>query len=541
MSDKVDHDVIVVGAGFAGLYALYRLRNLGFDVRVVDAAGGIGGTWYWNAYPGARCDVESVTYSYSFSPELDQEWEWTERYATQPEILRYINYVADRFDLRRDVRLGVRIASAVYDENAVQWALTSDAGDEISSRFVVFATGSLSAPLEPTFPGASTFVGESYRTQSWPQRDVDLGGKRVALIGTGSSGMQLLPVVAQDAAQVTVFQRTPNYSAPGRNRVLDAQDVAQMKANYPQRRAADRNARNGVLLDYNDRSGTEMSPAERGAELEKRWAGGGVLPIVVSFRDLLQSPETNGVVQDFIRERIRDRVEDPDVAELLCPSDHMFGTKRPCVDHGYFEAFNRPNVSLVSVRDNPIVAISPAGPVLADGSAYEVDVVVYANGYDAVSGALSRIDIYGRGGRTLRAEWLRGPRTYLGLSFAGFPNMFSIGGPGGPAIFAMMIGLAEQNVDWLADCLVYMRDHGIGAIEASVAAQDEWTADIQRVADSIIVYRQADKSYFTGGNVPGKPRAFPIFAGGMQLYRSICDKAAASGYEGFELTGRETK
>lgn len=534
MPENREYDVIVVGAGFAGLYALHRLRALGFRVLVVEAGDGIGGTWFWNAYPGARCDVESMEYSYSFSPELDQEWEWSERYAAQPEILRYIEYVADRFDLRRDVRLDTRIARAHYHENTARWTLTTVDGPELSCRFVIFATGSLSAPLAPTFPGVESFSGKSYMTQTWPREPVDLRGKRVALIGTGSSGVQVLPEVAKQAAHVTVFQRTPNFSAPGHNRPLSADDIAQMKAVYTQHRAAQRDSYGGVVLDVNRRLGTEMTAQECQAELEKRWARGGVLGLTVAFRDVATDAKTNGVVQDFIRDKIRDRVEDPKVAELLCPDDQMFGSKRPCVDHGYFEAYNRDNVTLVSVRDNPIVAITPTGPELRDGSNYEVDVIIYANGYDAISGALSRIDIRGRDERSLRDEWVNGPRTYLGLAMAGFPNLFSIAGPGTPAVLAMMIGLAEQNVDWVADCLTDLRTRAIDEIEASFPAQDKWTEQVQGIADSIETYRTAN-SYYVGANVPGKPRAFPIYVGGMQRYRATCDQVAQTGYPGFEL------
>ncbi len=533
MLDKPEYDVVVVGAGFAGLYALHRLRGLGFRTLVVETGDGIGGTWYWNAYPGARCDVESMEYSYSFSPELDQEWQWSERYAAQPEILRYIEHVADRFNLRRDIRLSTRITRADYDEHSAVWSLSTDDSRELSSRFVIFATGSLSAPLAPTFPGVDTFAGQSYMTQTWPRDTVDLTGKRVALIGTGSSGVQVLPEIAQQAAHVTVFQRTPNFSAPGHNRSLSVEDLARMKAEYPDHRAAQRNSHGGVVLDINRRRGVEMTPQEQGAELEKRWNEGGVLRFTVAFRDVLTSIETNSVVQDFIRRKIRERVTDPMVAELLCPDDHMFGSKRPCVDHGYFEAYNRDNVTLVNVRDNPIEAITPTGPQLQDGSRYDVDVIIYANGYDAISGALSRIDIRGRGGLSLRGQWTRGPRTYLGLAMAGFPNLFSLAGPGSPAVLAMMIGLAEQHVDWVANCLADLRTRGLDEIEASQEAQESWTHRVQAMADSIPAYRLAERSYFVGANVPGKPRAFPIYVGGMQRYRAICDEVAQDGYQGF--------
>ncbi|MEN4451255.1 NAD(P)/FAD-dependent oxidoreductase [Mycobacterium sp. SM3041] len=532
---EVSNDVIVVGAGFAGLYALYRLRGAGFSVRVLEAAPAIGGTWYWNAYPGARCDVESYQYSYSFSPELDQDWEWSERYAAQPEILSYIEHVADRFDLRRDITLGTRVIAATFDEDAAVWKLDTDAGDQFSAKYVLFATGSLSAPLAPPFAGVERFQGDSYCAQTWPHRDIDFTGKRVAVIGTGSSGVQMIPVLAEQAAELTVFQRTANFSAPGRNRVLGDAEIRSLKANYPRQREL-QNASNGlVVLDVNRRAAAEMSPGERSAELEKRWDEGGVLTYSVVFRDVLTNPDTNELIAAFIRSKIREKVNDPAVAELLCPTDHPFGGKRPCLDHGYYETYNRNNVSLISIKDNPIAEITEAGVRLADGTEHEFDVICYANGYDAITGALQRIDIRGRGGISLRDEWSAGPRTYLGLGFAGFPNLFSIAGPGSPAVLAMMIGLGEQNVDWITDCLTWLRDNGIETIEPRRESQDMWTDIVSHAADSVYAYRTVEGSYYKGANVPGKPNAFAIFIGGMRRYRSACDLESDQTYAGFLL------
>lgn len=540
-SAERSYDVVVVGAGFAGLYALLRLRDAGFSVRVLEAAPAIGGTWYWNAYPGARCDVESYQYSYSFSPELDQDWEWSERYATQPEILAYVNHVADRFDLRRDIQLGTRVTAATFDEDSAVWTLDTESGVPFIAKYLLFATGSLSAPLAPPFAGVDRFRGESYCAQTWPHRDVDLTGKRVAVIGTGSSGVQMIPVLAERAAELTVFQRTANFSAPGRNRVLSDAEIRSLKANYPRQREL-QNASNGlVVLDVNRRAAAEMSPDERAAELEKRWDEGGVLTYSVVFRDVLTSPETNELIADFIRNKIRDKVDDPAIADLLCPADHPFGGKRPCLDHGYYETYNRDNVSLVSIKDNPIAEITEAGVRLADGTEHELDVICYANGYDAITGALQRIDIRGRGGISLRDEWSAGPRTYLGLGFAGFPNLFSIAGPGSPAVLAMMIGLGEQNVDWITDCLTWMRDNGIETIEPRRESQNMWTDIVSHAADSVYAYRTVEGSYYKGANVPGKPNAFAIFIGGMRRYRSACDLESDQNYAGFLLGASKSK
>ncbi|MGE4425048.1 MAG: flavin-containing monooxygenase [Solirubrobacteraceae bacterium] len=534
--DRVDDtgpDVVVVGAGFTGLYALHRLRQAGLSVVVLDAAPEIGGTWYWNGYPGARCDVESADYSYSFSPELDQEWEWSERYAAQPEILRYINHVADRFRLRPHIRLGVRVTAASFDEDDSTWTLTCDSGETLSARFCVFATGGLSAPLRPGFPGVDAFRGESYMTSLWPRDGVDLRGKRVAVIGTGSSGLQVVPEIADEAAHVTVLQRTPNYSVLGGNRPLTRDDLREIRQTYPERRRAQRTGYTGLSLRANPRRAAEMTEEERRTELESRWEEGGALLFTVAFKDVLTDPEANRVVADFIRERIRERTGDPRLADVVCPTDHPFAARRPCADHGFYEALSRDDVELVDVRSDPISQITETGIRLASGADHDVDVIVYALGYDAVTGAMSRIDIVGRDGVALADAWAAGPDNYLGLGVAGFPNMFMIGGPGSPV--AMMIALGERQADWIATCITELDRRGAASIEATPDAQARWVDHIDELMRRTI-YSQARDTYYFGANVPGKALRFPLYLGGLAHYEQLCEQSAADGYAGFRVS-----
>lgn len=528
-----EFDVLIVGAGFSGLYTLHRFREQGYSVRVLEAADGIGGTWYWNTYPGARCDAESIDYSYSFSPELEQEWNWTERYAAQPEILRYVDHVVERFDLRRDIQTGARVVSAEYDENAIRWDVAIASGERFRSRYLIFATGGLSAPLEPPFPGVERFAGESYRTQVWPHEPVDLVGKRIAVVGTGSSGVQLIPVVAEQAAKVTVFQRTANFSVPGRNRTLSADEVAEIKREYATVRASQRNSHAGLNLHSTDRASTDLSEQECRDRLEEQWALGGAFEMAVAFTDVALDMDANALVADFIREKIREKVGDPQRADLLTPNDHPFVGKRPCVDHGYFEAFNRENVELVDIRTDPIAEITPTGIALASGVEHEADVIVYATGYDAITGAMNRIDVRGRGGKSLRELWSDGPRTYLGYGVAGFPNLLMVGGPGSPSILVMAIALAEQQVEWLLNCLDHLKAAGTEEFEPTEEAQNGWTDVVAQIAAAIPAYAQTESSYYNGANVPGKPRGYPMFMGGWVFYRQICDDVAAKGFTGF--------
>jgi cyclohexanone monooxygenase len=536
MSDapRKEFDAVVVGAGFAGMYQLYRLRELGMTTRVYEAGDGVGGTWYWNRYPGARCDVESLEYSYSFSPELEQEWEWTERYPTQPEILRYANHVADRFDLRRDIQLNTRVTSAHYDEGARRWTITTDQGDVVSARFCIMATGCLSTPNRPHFKGLDNFRGPWYHTGMWPKEGVDFSGMRVGVIGTGSTAIQSIPQIAKQAAHLYVFQRTPNFSMPAQNGPLDPEFQRHMKANYREHRRKARESAFGVPFEVTEismKSALEVSPEERERELEARWQYGGAT-IIASFADFLTNKKANDYAAEFVRNKIRQTVKDPAVAELLLPNDHPLGTKRPCVDIEYFETYNRDNVTLVDVRAHPIEEITRQG-VRTGGTEYELDAIVFATGFDAMTGALFNIDIRGKGGRGIKEKWAEGPRTYLGLAVEGFPNLFTITGPGSPSVLSNMMVSIEQHVEWITDCIKYMVERDVAAIEATRDAEDAWVEHVN-VVGNYTLYPLAN-SWYVGANIPGKPRVFMPYIGGVGNYRKKCDEVAANGYEGFAL------
>ncbi len=533
MSDK-RLDAVVVGAGFAGLYMLHRLRGLGFSARVFEAGDGVGGTWYWNRYPGARCDVESMDYSYSFSEDLQQEWTWTERYAAQPEILRYINHVADRFDLRRDVQLSTRVTSAIFDEATSRWRVETDRGDRVSARFCIMATGCLSTAQVPRFPELETFQGQRYHTGHWPHEGVDFTGRRVGVIGTGSSAIQSIPIIAAQAAHLFVFQRTPNFSIPAHNAPLDRELERRVKAGYAEFRRQARESRIGFVVERSEASALAVTREQRRREYETRWSRGG-LGFTATYVDLLTNPEANETAAEFCRAKIRAVVRDPAVAEVLVPRDYPVGTKRMCVDTRYYETFNRPNVTLVDIRSAPIEAITPEGLATQERT-YAVDSLVFATGFDAMTGALLAIDIRGRGARTLRQAWAEGPRTYLGLAVAGFPNLFTITGPGSPSVLSNMIVSIEQHVDWIADCLAYLGAHHHAAIEPTAEAQAAWVAQVNEIGHATL-YPRAN-SWYMGANVPGKPRVFMPYIGGVGAYRQICDSVAGKGYEGFALTPR---
>jgi cyclohexanone monooxygenase len=532
-----DYDVVVVGAGMAGLYALYKLREeLGMSVRVFEAGSGVGGTWYWNRYPGARCDSESMDYSYSFSLELEQEWEWTERYPTQPEILRYLDHVADRFDLRRDIQFDTRVVEARYDEGS--WALRTDRGDAVHARYCVMAVGCISAVNLPDIPGLERFAGNAYHTARWPQEGVDFSGQRVGVIGTGSTGIQLIPRVAAQAEQLVVFQRTANFSLPARNRPLDAMEQRAIKATVRERRRLSRESGGGVPLTNPEItppvSALELTPEERHRVYERGWAIGGGPPFLFAFDDLLKSAEANETAASFVREKIRAIVKDPSVAEALTPTDHPIGTKRICLDSDYYETFNRDNVTLVDVRTHPIVEITPKGVRTQDGAEYELDAIAFATGFDAMTGALREIDVRVKGGERLADKWAAGPRTYLGLTVAGFPNMFIVTGPGSPGVKSQMILAIEQHTDWIVDCLKHMRANRFARIEATPDAEASWVEHVNQVADSTL-YPLAN-SWYVGANIPGKPRVFMPYVGGVHNYKKKCDQVAANDYEGFALT-----
>jgi len=524
-------DAVVVGAGFAGLYALHKLRSQGLEVRVFEAAPDVGGTWYFNRYPGARCDVESVDYCYSFSDELQQEWNWTEKYATQPEILAYLNWVADKLDLRRDVTVNARVTSAVLDEETLHWTVTTNTGETVTARFCLMATGPLSAAITPKFNGLETFAGEVFHTAEWPHTDVDFTGKRVAVIGTGSSGIQSIPIIAEQARHLYVFQRTPNYSVPAGNEPLTADDMAHIKATYDERRRLSWRSGGGSPHIAHPKKTMDVAPEERRQAFEKRWQLGGVL-FSKTFPDQMVDPAANDEARKFYEQKVRALIYDPDVADLLIPDDHPIGTKRICTDTHYFETFNRPNVELISVRKTPIESIDATGISTTDAH-YDLDMIVLATGFDAMTGALSKIGIVGRGGQTLRDDWRHGPRTYLGLGVDGFPNLFVVSGPGAPAVLANMVLHAEAHVNWIADCISHLDEHGYVGIEAGVDAVDLWIAECAARAEATL-FPKAD-SWYMGANVPGKPRVFMLFVSGFAVYNDICAEVAEAGYTGFDL------
>jgi cation diffusion facilitator CzcD-associated flavoprotein CzcO len=524
-------DAIVVGAGFAGLYALHKLRSQGLSVRVLEAAPELGGTWYYNRYPGARCDVESVDYCYSFSDELQEEWNWTEKYATQAEILSYLNWVADKLRLRRDIALNTRVVSAVLDETTLRWTVTTDAGQVLSARFCLMATGPLSAALTPNFNGLDTFAGEINHTAQWPHDPVDFSGKRVAVIGTGSSGIQSIPLIAEQATHLYVFQRTPNYSVPAGNKPLSPEELDDIKAGYAERRRLSWRSGGGSPHITAAKPTMEFTPEERRAAFEKRWQLGGVL-FSKTFPDQMIDLEANEEARKFYEEKVRAVIDDPAVADMLLPNDHPIGAKRICTDSDYFQAFNRPNVSLVSVRATPIESVDTTG-INTTEAHYDVDMIVLATGFDAMTGALGKIGIVGRNGTALRDDWAHGPRTYLGLGVDGFPNLFLISGPGAPAVLANMVLHAEAQVNWIAGAITYLDNHGYAAIEASVDSVDGWVAECARRAETTLFTKA--NSWYMGANVPGKPRGFMLFVGGFATYNDICAEVADAGYHGFDL------
>jgi len=541
MSDKTSCDVVIVGAGFAGMYMLHRLRELELSTKVFEAGDDVGGTWYWNRYPGARCDAESLAYSFSFSSELEQEWEWTERYATQPEILNYARHVSERFELRRDIQLETRVTSARYQEDSDSWIVKTDQGDNVVCRFVIMATGCLSVPQLPDIPGLSEFRGNFYQASQWPYEPVSFKGQRVGIIGTGSSGIQAIPVIAAEADHLTVFQRTPNFSVPAKNAPLDHDWVSAFKKNY--RRHRD-NHRHGVGQGFGDLNiepvleppepplFAQLGEEEALARLEEYWQRGGAT-FMGAIGDQLLEENANAFAAEFVRRKIRETVRDQETAELLCPTSHPIGTRRICVDIDYYETYNRDNVTLVSIADNPIEKIAENG-VQIDGQVTELDTLVIATGFDAMTGALLNIDIRGRNGDLLKDKWHAGPRTYLGMAISGFPNLFTITGPGSPSVLSNMIVSIEQHVDWMVDCLSDMQSSGTTIFEADKAAEDAWVDHVNEVAGETLFDKGG--SWYLGANVKGKPRVFMPYVGGVGPYREICDNVTADNYRGFSFS-----
>lgn len=529
-------DALVVGAGFAGMYAVHHLRGLGFTVHAVEAADGVGGTWFWNRYPGARCDIPSVEYSYSFDEDLQQDWVWSQRYPSQPEMLAYANHVADRFELRPHITFGTRVQRAEWDEQVERWRVRTDRDDDIVARFLIMATGCLSVPRVPEIDGVEEFTGNVLHTGTWPPEGVDVSGQRVGVIGTGASGIQCIPYLAEQAEQLTVFQRTAQFSVSGANSALDPHELAEVKAHYREHRERARRSFGGTMLRANHDSALEVSEQERIAQFEKAWTEGG-FAFLASFRDITTDERANDLAAEFVREKIRGMVDDPQVADLLCPSDHPLGTKRICIDSGYYTAFNRDNVTLVDIRRDPIERITPDGIKVGE-RVYELDTIVFATGFDAMTGAVLRVDIRGRGGAPLREAWRSGPRAYLGLAVSGFPNLFTITGPGSPSVLSNVIAAGEQHVEWVGGLLEWMRARGATTVEADPVAETAWVDHVREVAEQTL-YPVAD-SWYVGANIPGKPRVFMPYVGGVGQYRRKCEQVAAHDYEGFRFDVRRT-
>jgi len=524
-------DAIVIGAGFAGLRALHRLRSLGKRVRVLEAYDDIGGVWAHNGYPGARCDVESYDYSYSFSPELEQEWRWSERYATQPEILRYIHHVADRFDLRKDILLGARMSKAVYDEAAARWTVSTEDGRQWSARYFVMAVGQLSSTKRPDYPGQSSFRGEILHSGEWPKREIAFAGKRVAIIGTGSSGMQMTPVIARQAKHLTVFQRTANFSVPAANAPVSDDEDRQVKANYRARREQAWNSPTGLGFKPNRQSALEVSPEEREKVYEaayNRWGFG----FALAYYDILLSKPANDTAAEFVRRKIGERVNDPGIREKLTPVGHPFAARRPSVDSGYFEAFNRDNVELADLKDFPIVEFTTQG-IRTEEKSRDFDIVIFATGFDAFTGSILKPAIVGRGGLTLKQKWADGPITQLGVGVADFPNMLIVVGPGSPSLLSNVMVSIEEQIDWLADLIKAMDDKGLAEFEALPEAERAWVAHVNERARETLYL--TTNSYYNGAEVSGKPRVFMPYSGGVRGYRRFLKQCAEEGYSGFAL------
>ena len=532
-----DFDAVVIGAGFAGLGMLWRLRELlGMSVQVYEAGDGVGGTWYWNRYPGARCDSESYVYCFSFSKELLQEWDWSGKYPEQPEILSYLNHVADRFELRRNIQFETRVTSARFLEEANLWEVETDRGDRVTARFLITGIGCISAGNVPDIPGLESFQGDWHHTGSWPHEGVDFAGKRVAVIGTGSSGVQSIPVIAKQAERLTVFQRTPQYTIPARHETVDRRFIEEeVKPNYDAILEKARWSQSGFPVDFSERLALEVSEEERLETYETLWAKGGFSFLHASFKDIRTDKEANDTAAEFVRSKIRQIVNDPETVAKLLPMDHPLGSKRALIDTNYFETYNRENVELVDIRRSPIQEITPTG-IRTEDEDFEFDTIVFATGFDAMTGSFLRMDIRGRNDLLLKEKWSEGPRTFLGLQVAGFPNMFTITGPGSPSVLSNMPVAIEQHIEWIADFIEYLREQGIETAEAEREAEDAWVSHVNEVAETTL-YMLAN-SWYLGANIPGKPRVFMPYAGGLGTYREKCEEIAGKGYEGFILDAK---
>jgi cation diffusion facilitator CzcD-associated flavoprotein CzcO len=537
---STDLDAVIIGAGFSGLYMLHRLRNvMGLRARVYETGGGVGGTWYWNRYPGARSDSDSYLYCYSFDPDLLQEWEWSERYPEQHEIRAYLEHVTERYDLAKDIRFDTRVTAATFDEDTGTWTVETDTGERVTARFVITAVGALSAANTPAFEGVESFAGASYHTGRWPHEGVDFTGLRVGVIGTGASAVQAIPLIAREADDLTVFQRTANYIVPANNGPVPPETVAARKADYDNIWQRVRESNFGFELYFLEKGALDVSDEELERELMARWDEGGFGIWLGAYADIFFVDEANAKVRAFLHDRIREKVDDPETAELLIPKGYPFGVKRNPLDSGYFETFNLDHVHLVDVRANPIAAITEQGVRLEDGTEYAFDAIVYATGFDAMTGPMNRIDIRGRGGRLLREKWAEGPRTYLGLTSAGFPNLFTITGPQSPSVLSNMPVSIEQHVEFIGRVIGDMDERGAATVEATPEAEEEWVAHNQELANGTL-FPTAD-TWYMGANIPGKPRVFMPNLDFVGPYRARCDDIAANGYPGFAFSGSTVK
>ena len=528
---NVDVDVVVVGAGFSGLYLLYRLRKAGFSTRVFERGGDVGGTWYWNRYPGARCDVESLQYSYSFDEQLQQDWHWPEKFSAQPDILAYANHVADRFNLKKDIEFNIEVKASRFDENLKTWKITTNTGEEINAQYFIMATGCISTTQIPNIKGLSDYVGNTFHTGDWPHEEVDFSGQSIAVIGTGSSGIQSIPVLAKQAKKLTVFQRTPNYSIPSQNEPMTKKYERSWKDVYSERRKEMRYSAHGSLKDLNDVPALSVDEDQRQELYTKRWAIGGT-GFLGSFNDLLTNADANYTAAEYVRQQIKRVVKDKETAEILCPRSYPIGTKRICIDTGYFETYNRENVKLVDISKKPIQRLVADG-IIVDDQLYAFDSIIFATGFDAMTGSIFNVDIKGRGGLALKEKWNAGPKTYLGLMSASFPNLFMITGPGSPSVKSNMIMSIEQHVDLVIETLLSMRRKGLSVVEPELEAENKWVDHVQEVANKTL-FPQAN-SWYMGANIPGKPRLFMPYIGGVGAYREICEEIVANNYRGFKF------
>ena len=531
MMKNVDVDVVVVGAGFSGLYLLYRLRKAGFSTRVFERGGDVGGTWYWNRYPGARCDVESLQYSYSFDEQLQQDWHWPEKFSAQPDILAYANHVADRFNLKKDIEFNVEVKASRFDENLKTWKITTNTGEEIDAQYFIMATGCISTTQIPNIKGLSDYVGNTFHTGDWPHEEVDFSGQSIAVIGTGSSGIQSIPVLAKQAKKLTVFQRTPNYSIPSQNEPMTKKYERSWKDVYSERRKEMRYSAHGSLKDLNDVPALSVDEDQRQELYTKRWAIGGT-GFLGSFNDLLTNADANYTAAEYVRQQIKRVVKDKETAEILCPRSYPIGTKRICIDTGYFETYNRENVKLVDISKKPIQRLVTDG-IIVDDQLYAFDSIIFATGFDAMTGSIFNVDIKGRDGLALKEKWNAGPKTYLGLMSASFPNLFIITGPGSPSVKSNMIMSIEQHVDLVIETLLSMRRNGLSVVEPELEAENKWVDHVQEVANKTL-FPQAN-SWYMGANIPGKPRLFMPYIGGVGAYREICEEIVANNYRGFKF------